>query len=243
MAFVYQADLNKGALMTRPTTLGVTLLATFILSLMVTSASALTLPDIHALTYPLHLSFADNGNTPGKFIDTAGNKWESKGFLLLLEIGELTSLGTYGMLFLNLQNPTTKETCKTAGDAAGEVLIHGTFHIVPLNTSKEDGILFLFKEFKITCGTEIVKVRGAVISTVNFEGKSESEEFTQLCGKLTGDGKGHNNITEYLNDGGTKTKGLLEDERGLGFNPLAVEIGEEFCMKALNSGMFLILNR
>jgi hypothetical protein len=224
--------------------LGTTLMAMLTLGIAATSASALTLPDIHALTYPLHLNFEDNGTTGSKLIDVAGNKLEGKGLKLLFNITELTSLGTFEALFLNVKNPTTKETCKTANDAAGEVLLKGTFHIVPLNTSKEDGIDFKFKEFRITCGAaEIVKVRGSAISTLNFEKKTETEEFTQLCGELKGDGKGHNILTEYLNDSGVKVKNILEDEFGLGFNQASEEVEGEVCAKALNSGMFLILNR
>jgi hypothetical protein len=49
---------------------GVVFAALVVLGVTATSAFA-TLPDLSALTYPLHLNFADNGTTPTTFETTA----------------------------------------------------------------------------------------------------------------------------------------------------------------------------
>jgi hypothetical protein len=229
--------------------LGMTLIAMFALGIMATSASAeQVLPDIHALAtieYPLHLQFNDNGTTPSKLTDVAGNELSGKGLLLLFLLKELSALGEFEVLFLHVEKLVkgVGTPCKKAGEkATGEVLITGTFHIVPLNTLHEDGVLYLFNELEIECGLAKVKVRGAVISTVNYKTVKESEDFTELCGKLEGNGAGKNKLTEYLNDNGTKVKAILEAEFGNGFKQAAEEVGE-ICPVTLNKGMFSVLQR
>jgi hypothetical protein len=209
-----------------------------------TSASALVLPDIHVLsgeTYPLHLNFSDNKQTAFTLNDTAGDKLEGTGILLLLLTYELSSLGSFELLLLKL---TTKRgtACNTEGDATGEVLMTGSFHIVPLNTNKEDAILYLLKELTLACGREKELVRGSLLSPVNFKGVAETGDFTELCTSLAGDSKGKNAVTRYLEDAGNFAPAKLELDLGSGFIQGAVEF-PQICPEALGGKMFQILNR
>jgi hypothetical protein len=229
--------------------LGTALVAMLLFGIVATSALTFPLPDAHALAtfeYPLHLQFADNGKTNANLNDVAGNRLEGKGLLVLFLLKDLSSLGEFEALFLNVVkvNKTGNVPCNSVSDKKGEVLLTGIFHIVPLNTSKkeEDGIDFEFNAFEIECGPTKVKIEGSVISTVNYKGVKENEDFTELCGRLGGNGKGINNITEYIEDNGLKVKDVLLVDFGNGLKQASLEIGEEVCGKTLK-GMFSILTR
>jgi hypothetical protein len=220
----------------------------FTLGITATSASALVLPDVHALAeseYPLHMQFNDNGKTPSKIIDVAGNILEGKGLFLLFLLKNLSALGEFEVAYLNVVkvNKTGNISCNTVGDKKGEILVKGEFHIVPINTNHEDGILGLFKEFTVECGAARIKIKGAIVATINYKGMGETSDFTELCGELKGNGAGKNNLTEYLNDSGSKVKAILESEFGNGFKQMALEVGEEVCQAALNKGMGSVLQR
>jgi hypothetical protein len=210
------------------------------------SSSALVLPDIHVLsgeTYPLHLNFSDNKTTHSNLNDTAGNKLEGTGLLLLFLTFELSSLGSFEALFLKVINKKGA-SCNSEGDPSGEVLIKGSFHIVPLNTSKEDAILYLFKELTIECnaGKEKVFVKGSLLSPINFKGVAETSDFTELCGSALGDNKGKNTVTKYLEDAGNSAEAKIEANFGTGFHQGAEEV-PEICPEALGGKMFQVLNR
>jgi hypothetical protein len=209
-----------------------------------TSASALVLPDIHVLsgeTYPLHLNFSDNKTTAFNSNDTAGDRLLGSGILLLLLTFELSSLGSFGLLFLKVIT-THGASCNSEGDSSGEMLIKGSFHIVPLNTNKEDALLYLFKEFTIECGTELVKVRGSFLSRINFRGVAETGDFTELCTSLSGDFKGKNTITKYLEDAGNSVPAILEVNLKTVWLRAAWEF-PELCPEALAGKMFQVLSR
>jgi hypothetical protein len=213
----------------------------------IVATSAFALPDISLLPgekYPLHLNLEDNGKTVTRFVDTAGNELSGAGLKLLFLINELTSLGTFEALFLNVKRLPQKESCNTEGNKIGEELVKGTFRVTWLTlTPLTNGILFLFKELKIKCPALTVRIRGSFISSLK-EPKA-GEEVTELCGKLEGNGKGKNNLQEFENDKGEKVKAILEDNFGTGFLQLAVEVtgestGNEVCAKALEKKMFEI---
>jgi hypothetical protein len=211
-----------------------------------TSASALVLPDIHVLsgeTYPLHLNFSDNKKTAADVNDTAGNKLEGTGLLLLFLTFELSSLGSFAALFLKVTNKRGA-SCNSEGDPAGEVLVTGSFHIVPLNTSKEDAFLYLYKELTIECnaGKEKVFVKGRFLSLINFKGVAETGDFTEMCTLLSGDKKGKDNVTKYLEDAGNAATAKIELNFGTGFLQGALEV-PEICPEALGGKMFQVLNR
>ncbi len=230
--------------------LGVALVAMFAFG--ITATSAFALPDISIAlggAYPIHLNFADNGLTLSKLNDTAGNQLSGKGLLLLFLISALSALGTFDALFLHVLQVSKKIECHSAGDKEGEVLVSGEFHVTWLTLAKKEGeklvtdltngILYLFNELEIICGAVKVKVRGSVLSTLK-EPKTETEEVTELCGKLEGNGKGKNTLTEWENDKGEKVKAILEDNFGTGFVQTAEEVGEEICPKALEGKMFTV---
>jgi hypothetical protein len=123
---------------------------------------------------------ADNPNNGIETeLQTAGGTLTGTGFLLQGDITSPTG-GLYEVLFLLVLEPISLEKCKTAGDPAGEVLVpHAGFHIVHDITSLSGiGILFLVPEFKITCGTTVVTVKGHVLALV--EGLTNGVEILQL---------------------------------------------------------------
>jgi hypothetical protein len=218
--------------------LGAAFAALFVLGAAATSAFAV-LPDLSALAYPLHLNFADNGSTVSKLETTAGSKLEGKGVLLLLLATELSSLGTYEVLFLSVKMGTI--SCSTAGDAAGEILLPANeYHLVfPSLSPLTLGIAFLVKELEIVCGAVKIKVKGCALANVT-DPKAETEEVTLATGELTGS-KGKNTLTKFDNAEGTGTvECKLESNFGTGFLQSDEVIGEQVHLLALNSGMFKI---
>jgi hypothetical protein len=218
--------------------LGVALVAMFALSvtaLGMTAASAsaeLALPDISLLTgettFPLYLNFADNGETPTKLETSAGAQLEGKGVSTLLELTALGKLGPFKANFLNVTNPEKGEKCNTTGDAAGEVLITGEWHLVPINTSPlEHGIAFLLGSLVlITCGTKKIDVKGCALADILVT--ENNVDLTEVKGSLASDGKGKDLKREYLNDLPQFVKCTLESEVvGTGIKREAAEVVNE----------------
>jgi hypothetical protein len=230
--------------------LGVGLLATLgVMAFTITatsSAATVTLPDVHVLSgesYPLHLQFSDNKGTLSKLSNAKGGKLEGSGLLLLFLTFGLSSLGSFEVLFLAVKEPKEAVSCITSGDHSGEVLLKGSFHIVPTSATGTPAILYLFKQFSITCGAKLFEVEGSSLSPITFPGSSETESLTQLCGKSEGNGKGVASVTEYINDNGTKVKAVLTTELGSGPGQSAEEVTGEVCPEALEGKMFQVLQR
>jgi hypothetical protein len=230
--------------------LGVGLLAVFgVMAFAITatsSAATVTLPDVHVLSgesYPLHLNFSDNKPTASQLSNATGGKLQGTGLLLLFLTFGLSSLGSFEVLFLDVLNPKGGASCITAGDKSGEVLLKGSFHIVPTTTSGTPAILYLFAKFTITCGALKAHVEGSALSPITFPGSSESESLTSLCGKSEGNGKGVANVREYINDNGTKVVAVLTSELGSGEGESAEEVVGEVCPEALEGKMFQVLQR
>jgi hypothetical protein len=224
------------------------MLAVSLLAFVITatsSAAAVALPDVHVLSgesYPLHLNFSDNKATVTKLSNEAGGKLAGTGLLLLFLFFGLSSLGSFEVLFLKVLEPKTGNTCSTTGDSAGEVLLQGSFHIVPTATTGSLAILYLFAPFKITCGTVKDSVEGSTLSPLTAGG-TEGSNLTELCVKSEGNGKGKPNVTEYINDNGTKVKVLLNTDIGGLEGEAAEEVTGEVCPEALGGKMFQILQR
>jgi hypothetical protein len=209
------------------------------------SAAAVALPDVHVLScesYPLHLNFSDNKPTVTKLSNEAGGKLFGTGLLLLFLIFGLSSLGSFEVLFLKVLEPKTGNSCSTTGDSAGEVLLKGSFHIVPTAPTGSTAILYLFAPFKITCGTVKNSVEGETLSPITEEG-TEGTDLTKLCGTSTGNGAGKPTVTEYINDNGTKVKVALTSDIGGLEGESAEEVTGEVCPEALGGKMFQILQR
>jgi hypothetical protein len=213
------------------------------------SAAAVKLPDIHVLSgenYPLHLTFSDNKGTPTRLSNAKGGRLEGTGLLLLLLTVELSSLGSFEVLFLKVVEPKSGDTCITEGDHSGEVLLKGSFHIVPTTTTGAPAILYLFAPFQMTCGPLLAEFEGSSLSPIVFKaGSTESESLTSLCVVSEGNGKGIATVTEYINDNGTKVKATLKSELlgGGGLGQSALEVTGQICPEALGGKMFQVLQR
>jgi hypothetical protein len=232
--------------------LSVGLLAMFSLqafAITATSSAIVILPDTHVLsteTYPLHLSFSDNKPTAIKITNHLGGKLEATGLLLLSLTFGLSTPGSFEALFLKVLEPKANALCNTAGDPAGEVLLKGSFHVVPTTATGALAVLHLFAPFKIECqaGLKKFNVKGATLSSIVFKtGSTESESLTEGCGEVTGNGTGIPTLREYINDEGTKVKVQLLTDLGVGEGESALEVGGEVCSEALGGKMFQILQR
>jgi hypothetical protein len=221
--------------------LGVALVAMFSLGVTVTSAFA-TLPDISIAlggAYPIHLNFADNKETPTKLETTGGSKLEGKGLLVLLLVTELSALGTFEALFLNVKEGAKE--CNSVGDKKEEVLTKGTFHIVyPTLSPLTIGIAFLVEEVTIECAKVKVKVKGCALSSITHP-KNSSEDVELITGALEGK-NGKNTLTKYDNDEGNSVECKLEANFGTGFLQAAEIVGEPIHIVSLESKMFTIQN-
>jgi hypothetical protein len=230
--------------------LSVGLLATFaVLAFAITatsSAATVALPDIHVLSgesYPLHLNFSDNKSTSTKFTNAKGGKLESTGLLLLFLIFGLSSSGSFEVLYLKVMEPKRGDSCITSGDKSGEVLIKGSFRIVPTTATGTPAVLYLFAPYLLTCGPIIAEIEGSQLTQESEGGSSESASLTEVCGVSEGNGKGKASLTEYINDNGTKVKATLKSELGFGIGESAEETAGEVCAEALGGKMFQVLQR
>jgi len=186
------------------------------LGMTATSASAFVLPDVSIAlggASPLHLNFADDSTTLTALEDTSGNKLEGKGVgVLLLLQAALGALGVFELHFLNVIESKTEEKCKTGGDSAGEVLVTGEWHVVPISTTPlVNGIAFLLIHLVvIECGTKKVDVKGCALAEILAK---NSEDVESTKGKING-ASGKAELTKYINDAGTGVKCELEEEFG-----------------------------
>jgi hypothetical protein len=204
------------------------------------------LPDLSltlcASCYPLHLD-ATLLNVATDLSSSSGVALEGVGFLLLLLTEELTSLGTFEALFTKVKDPNNGSECNTAGDALGELLLRGTFHIVYTSLSPLTlGILYLVAPVALTCGTLTIELKGSLLSPLNGAG-TEDTELISVLSALRGNGKGKPSLTTYYNDEGAAKKAKLEAELGAGFVETALEVAAEVTLLALKTNMFVITNR
>jgi hypothetical protein len=216
------------------------ILGALALGLMATSASAL--PDVSltlGATYPLHLFFADNGNTPWRFSSATGNVFEGKGFSELHLFTELSALGTYSLDLLNAKASANGANCNSTGDAAGVILESGEVHVV-LTRGGVLANLFLISSYEIECGALSDLIRGSYLVRLNA-GK-ESETLTSETEDLTGS-NGKQELSEYFNSAGTLIKAKLEIEAGSGFVASDEDVEEEYVLSALGSKMYVITGR
>lgn len=229
--------------MRRLAILGLTLVAMSALGVTATSAFALTLPDIHVLAgekYPLHLNFADDKKTSSELQSSGGGKITGKGLLVLLLITELSALGTFEALFLNVL--LNNQSCHSEGDPEGEVLTSGEFHIVPVTVAPlKLGIAFLVNLVLILCEKDKTKIHvlGCALASLNA---SSSADLTEVGGSLESDKKGKNLLTKYFNDEEKEVECKLLSNVGGGFAQSSEAVGEEIKLKALEKKMFEILN-
>jgi hypothetical protein len=229
--------------------LGVMLAAMCAMGLMATSAFAL--PDISVTlggTYPLHLNYETSGagGVLTKLEGTSGSLLEGKGLKVLYLIGELTALGTFRAIFLEVVNgAATSEKCLNTANA-GEVLTEGSFHIVYTSLSPLTlGTLYLVNELEIKCPTAGIgiKVKGSVIGAIKSPGTSNTEQLTGLKNILTGSA-GKQQFRNYYNDSGTSVLAqLLCNTSGTGFKECNQVVAGEPEATALEGKMFVLSSR
>jgi len=228
---------------------GVGLVALFTLALTASSSFA-QLPDVSIAlggTYPLHLEVTIL-NVVTELSTTGGSHLKGSGVLLLLLTEELTSLGSFEVLFTSVLNPQAEKqptSCisenGTTKDSSGLVLTLGTFHIVLLPHASL-GLLFLVQPLKIICGPVTIHVRGLALSWINNATGTEGTEYTALTGILQGK-EGKPEVTEYLNEGGTIVKAVLESDFGTEFQASDEDVETAVTATALEGKMFVIKPR
>ena len=224
---------------------GVGLVALFTLAL--TSSSFAQLPDISVAlggTYPLHLEVtALNGRTE---LQTEGfESLVGTGLLLLLLAAQLTSLGSFELLFTSVLRPGPAQPVScfsengTTKDGTGLVLTLGTFHIVLVPPHGSLGLLFLLQPLKIICGAVTIRIRGSALSLITNATGTEGSEYSALTGALKGF-NGVPEVDEYLNEGGTIIDAHLEADFGIEFMGAAESLAGEVMATALEGKMFVI---
>jgi hypothetical protein len=245
-----QAVNPKGVMMKYLKIVVVGLVASLVVGVM--AASVFGLPDISITlggAYPIHLE-RTLLSTKSALENTSGEKLPGEGVLVLILAKELTSLGPFEALFLNVG--VGKRKCATTGDSIGEVLTKGTWHIVlgTNGTKKVLSTLFEFEEVRITCpaaegeGELKLKVKGLLLSPFSEEG-TEATEFQTILLKLEGDGKGKQAQTKYVNDSGVEVTSQLLSNFGNGFiesNEVLVS-PKEVTLLTLEGKMFVITGR
>ncbi len=124
-----------------------------------------------------------NNGIPSE-LQTTASLLKGKGLLLeitLLNTATTSGIGIYLVLFLEVTNSSTGETCKTSGDATGEVLLPTNTILLVSTTSStgalQVGTLFDVSEITITCSNGLeVKPKGSVLGYVEpIESKLKKE--------------------------------------------------------------------
>jgi hypothetical protein len=141
---------------------------------------------------------------------------------------ELSALGTYLLTINNYVKGAKK--CKTAGDAAGTLLVSGEAHLVfvELSPGLKIAALFLVPKTKIECEGINLTIEGLVLGA--YTGALNSE-LTEFKGSIKGE-KGKQDLTKYENEKGETVEALLLSEAGSGFTKTSLNISEELAYKA-----------
>jgi hypothetical protein len=236
-----------------PKRLAPALVAVPILALAIaTSASAL--PDItvtlSGATYPLTMRLTGL-STPTKLTNVVKESFTGRGGLIYASLNELGHLGTYDVLFTNIENRSGTQCFSEENatkDSSGEVLTKGTWHLVYTSLSGSPqglqlGVLALASPVEVVCGAEIIKVKGDLVASVETLAGTETEEYTKLSGVLLGNGEGKPNITVFYNEAGASVRTKLEANFGSGFKESDEEIGETTTSTASEGKMFTVTSR
>jgi hypothetical protein len=123
------------------------------------------------------------------------------------------------------------ESCRSLGDAAGVILITGTWHLVLNGGPGATDIhlfLILLTELHIECAGAAVKL---ILLTGNWQGRivqrsGSKSAFTVSVGTVNGEGKVQN-FSEFENDAGTGIKTSIEAKQEGGKAKPAFEESED----------------
>jgi hypothetical protein len=105
------------------------------------------------------------------------------------------------------------------------------------------GVLALASPVEIACGTELIKVKGDLLASVDTLAGGETEEYTSAGGVLTGNGEGSPSIKFFYNEAGASVRAKLEASFGSGFKEAAVELGESPTSTTRQGKMFVVTSR
>jgi hypothetical protein len=196
----------------------------------IAAPAAASLPDLHITlgeAFPVTATAKAPAATVG-FSTAGGAVMTGTGAEVTLTWKELSSLGTYLLAIKNYVKGAKK--CKTAGDAAGTLLISGEAHLVfvELSPGLKIAALLLVPKTKIECEGINVTIEGLLLGT--YTGALNSE-LTEFKGGIKGE-KGKQELTKYENEKGETVESLFLSEAGTGFTKTALNISEELAYKA-----------
>jgi hypothetical protein len=229
---------------------GVGLVALLTLALTASSSFA-QLPDVSIAlggTYPLHLEVTLL-NVRTELTTTGTSAINGSGLLLLFLTEQLTSLGSFELLYTSILNPSGAASCisenGTTKDGSGLILTLGTFHIVLVPPHGSLGLLFLLQPLKVICGGITIHLRGSILSLITNATGTEGTEYTGLTVELKAKSgeAGVPEVSEYLNEGGTIVKANLETDFGSEFISSAEVVATSVTATALEGKMFVIKPR
>jgi hypothetical protein len=233
--------------------LGLTLTVLFILNI-ATTTTAFALPDISVTledaSYPLDLEVSLL-TLETQLLNVVKENLHGVGLLLLYLLTALGTSGTYEALYTKATSKSGTACFSEEGgkkDQSEEVLTKGTWHLVytSLTGSTQGlqlGILYLLSPVEVVCGTEIIKVKGDGIGSVQTLPGSEATQYTSLTTVLKGNEAGSPNIHFFYNDAEASVKAKLEANFGSGFKEAFWEYAEPVTVPTLECKMFVVTSR
>jgi len=199
------------------------------LGVIVASAQA-ALPDLHvnlSQAYPVSAQ-ADATAVNVVIATPGGTVLQGTSFAMALTWTALSSAATWTWTLANVVKGVKK--CKTAGDAAGTVLLSGTADMVfvELTPSLKIAPLFLVSKTKIECEGLNVTIEGDVLGTYNG---TLNADITEFKGALLGE-NGKQALTKFENAEGATVEAVLLSEAGAGFAKTSVSVAKESTLKS-----------
>jgi hypothetical protein len=231
--------------MERMKTLCMALFAVLALAIAFTTTASAALPDVHvgsAGKYPVtgEGSVGTGAKVVGTLETEIGERLTATKVTAFAELKELSSLGPGKLTFTGVTEKNG-HLCNTVGQAEGEVLFAGEYHVVytALGTGAAltAGILILFSELTVECNAKKlkIKVKAPALTKLNVAAGAEVTEY-----KLeTACTKGKQEPREYYSDEEKLIVANLLANFGLGFEK-ACYLGEPLLIKSSQLITFLI---
>lgn len=204
------------------------MVAAFFVSLMAAAASAAKVPGLLLLSGESGLLTFSGSSAAQTELQSAAGTFVGEGMKLS---GTLATddEGTYIGDFENIKNKRN-ESCQTAGDAAGTVLISSNkaraVHDVSSTTG--NGLLLEIQELEVICaGAEKVHLKGTMISLFEGVGTKEGNDFKAFAGSLycKNMSGGEPLVEKFWGLSGVEEKAKLEANFGSGFKKACKLVG------------------
>jgi hypothetical protein len=221
-------------------TLAAALATLFLMS--TSTALAFELPDLHVLSGDFYPASGAGEVTAEAALETEiGEKLTATVTSVTMELTVLTSLGRLIETWKGVAEPKSKTSCNTAGDAAGTVKVQGEYHITDLiETPLTAVVLLLLPDPVVECnsGKLKIKIKGPLL--LKLEKVTAGVDSTEFGLVAKCSGKGKQELREYLNEEGTRTKGAPSANFGLGFESACESIAKELVVKMskMTDGLF-----